>query len=250
MSSANIRPTAQLSPLPMRKRSDRSTTISNTSGARRNRKSSRRNVQQRQQQKELSLEKHRNAAITTSEGRSSYRRKRKKGKNTRTIHQGSDVNVNLTAEAKELPRIIRKVYRKKKVFRTWVLPALFLVPLAMIWLEYYIGKLIGLEDITDAYKEQLVYPWDLLQQDLNASSSTPPLSSSVLPEIAYAPRIQCPPGQRRMINVHNPMSHPIGSGGRRIPMIVHQQSKTRCLTMRIDKATTQWAFRRVRSIAL
>jgi hypothetical protein len=146
--------------------------------------------------------------------------------------------------------MIRKIYRKKKVFRTWVLPALFLVPLAMIWLEYYIGKLIGLEDITDAYKEQLVHPWDLLLQDLNASSSIPPISSSVLPELAYAPRIQCPPGQRRMINIHNPMSHAIGSGGRRIPMIVHQQSKTRCLTRRVDKATTQWAFRRVRSIAL
>lgn len=234
-----------MSPPLRRKRSKHSTSISITSGARRTKKSSRRDVQHRQQQKELSLEKHRNAGNTTSEGQSSNR-KSNEGKNTRTIHQRSDVNVNLNAEPKERPRMTRKVYRKNKVLRTWVLPALFLVPLGMIWLEYYIGKLIGLEDIRDVYKEHLVDPWILLQQDLNASGSIPPLSSSVLPDISYAPRIQCPLGQRRMISVHNPMSHSIGSNRRLIPMIVHQQSKTRCLTMRVDRATTKWAFRRVR----
>ena len=44
-----------------------------------------------------------------------------------------------------------------------------------------------------------------------------------------------------MINVHNPMSHlNYGKTTKQkryhsIPMIVHQQSKTRCLTMNVDR---------------
>jgi len=246
MSLVTTMPTVQSYLPPRRNRSNHSTNSSYTSGAKRTRKSRRRNLQHRTRQKELSLEKYMNAANTTNEGQSKNR-KSNAGKNARTNDQGLDTN----SEPKGRSRKTRKVYRKTKVLRTWVLPVLFLVPVGMIWLEYSIGKLIGLEDIRNVYEEQLVDPWNLLMQDLNASrvreKSTmgiPPLSPSLLPNISYAPRTQCPPGQRRMINVHNPISHSIGSGRRLIPMIVHQQSKTRCLTMKVDRATTKWAFRR------
>jgi len=170
------------------------------------------------------------------------RRQRERTREQQFRVQSINYDVPYPHENKERPRRVRKVYRRKKVLRKWVFPALFLVPLGMIWVEYYIGKLIDLEDIRDVYQDQLVDPWDLLEQDLNASRIRERGSISSLPKLAYAPRTQCPPGQRRMINVHNPVS-PSG-GRRRIPMVVHQQSKTRCLTMKVDAATTKWAMKR------
>lgn len=171
------------------------------------------------------------------------RRQRERTREQQFRIQSINYDVQIPQENKERPRRIRKVYRRKKVLRKWVFPALFFVPLGMIWVEYYIGKLIDLEDIRDVYQDQLVDPWDLLQQDFNASRIRERGSISSLPKLAYAPQMQCPPGQRRMINVHNPVS----GSQRRIPMIVHQQSKTRCLTMKIDAATTKWAMKRVRA---
>ena len=171
------------------------------------------------------------------------RRQRERTREQQFRVQSINYDVPYPHENKERPRRIRKVYRRKKVLRKWVFPALFFVPLGMIWVEYYIGKLIDLDDIRDVYQDQLVDPWDLLEQDFNASRIRERGSIPSLPKLAYAPRTQCPPGQRRMINVHNPVS-PSG-GRRRIPMIVHQQSKTRCLTMKVDAATTKWAMKRV-----
>lgn len=239
----------QSSSSPRRNRSNRTTKSSNTAGVTRTRKSNRRNLEHRSRREKPSLERHKNTTHASNEFQT-RKKKRYEGKNARTIDQRSDANAKVNP--KEHPRKTRKVYRRTKVFRTWVLPALFLVPLGMIWLEYCIGKLIGLEDIRDVYEEQLVDPWNLLLQDLNASRmrersrmGIPPISPSFLPNVSSSPRMQCPPGQRRMINVHNPKSHSIGVGGRLIPKIVHQQSKTRCLTMKVDRATTKWAFRRV-----
>ena len=177
--------------------------------------------------------------------------KRQKRKNVVGPHQRPGANTTTKGESRERERKTRKVYRKTKVLRMWVLPALFLVPLGIMWLEYYIGKLIGLEDIRDVYHEQLLDPWTLLLRDLNASWTQRQSRNRILPSflanISYTPRLQCPPGHRRMINVHNPMSHYVGTARRLIPKIIHQQSKTRCLTMKIDQATTKWAFRRVRT---
>lgn len=241
----NTMPTEQSSPSRRRNRHQRNNT-SNASRTRRSRKSSRRNLQHDPRQHELSVKKQSNEAITRNKDQSKSW-KRNKGKNAKTTNREPVTNAKLKAQ----PRKTMKVYRRTKVLRTWVLPTIFLVPLGIIWLEYSIGKLIDLEDIRDVYQEQLVDPWNLLQQDLNASRmleksrmGIPPLSPSFLPNISYTPRTLCPPGQRRMINVHNPKSHQIGSGGRLIPMIVHQQSKTRCLTMKVDRATTKWAFQR------
>jgi hypothetical protein len=244
-------PTAQqqLFPSQRRNRSNGTFNVNDASGAGRTRNRSRRYFKQRRRQKEPSIEKNAFSTNTAHHDQHSIR-KSKKGMTETSISQGSDTNVIGHSEPKERPKKLRKVYRRKKVLRTWVLPALFLVPLGIIWLEYYIGKIIGLEDVKDVYQEQLVDPWDLLQQDLNASrmqewSKNHPLSPSFLANISYTPRIQCPPGQRRMINVHNPTSHSAGPSGRLIPKIVHQQSRTRCLTMKVDRVTTQWAFRRV-----
>ena len=238
MSSVNTRPTAQLSPPPTRSRSNRSAKTSITPGVSRTMKNSRRNLQR---QKKHPLEKYpKPSTVNTTRDDRYYKQTSKAGKNARKTDNAPDEKL------KERPRKTLKVYRRKKVLRNWVLPAIFFVPLGMIWLEYSIGKLIGLEDIRDAYQDQVLDPWDLLMQDLNASRIRETGSKPALAKVAYAPRMQCPPGQRRMMNVHNPLSHKIGSRERLIPMIVHQQSKSRCLTMKVDRATVKWAFRRVR----
>jgi hypothetical protein len=115
----------------------------------------------------------------------------------------------------------------------------FLVPLGIILLEHYFGILFSLDHVKDAYYEQMgIDPW---QVDLPPSE----LIADVRPilNLTYtSQRPQCPAGLRRMINVHNPKSHSVTS--RKIPMIVHQTSKSRCLTTHFDRATVRWAFRR------
>ena len=230
-----------------------------TSGVRRIRGS---NHQKFERRKHPELQyKNRNATNKSTESRSDNR-KNVNRKNARASDKRSDAP-GMHAGPKEQTRKTRKIYRRKKVFRTWVLPAFFLATLGIIWVEHIIGKLIDLEDIREVYQDrlddirevyqdQLVDPWSLLLQDLNTSrildrNRIPPISPSFLPNISYAPRVQCPPGQRRMINVHNPRSHSTKSGGGRlIPMIVHQQAKSRCLLHKVDKATTKWAFKQVR----
>jgi hypothetical protein len=119
-----------------------------------------------------------------------------------------------------------------------VLPFIFFVPLGIILLESYLGSLFKLEDFKDAYYEQLgIDPWQ---------ADTPPSKriGGVRPilNLTYTPQsLACPKGLRRILNVHNPKSHSVSS--RNIPMIVHQTSKSRCLTRNFERATFQWAFR-------
>ena len=184
-----------------------------------------------------------------------------------------------TKTKKKRTKTTTKRFRKMKVLLMWVLPTLFLIPLFIIVIEYYIGKIISLEDIQDVYVEQMYDPWELLLMDIDKMSDTTTTTTEdsypdnnnnnfnnnnnnhnnadatavvssrsnsfnivgSLPNISYTVRSKCPQGFRRMINVHNPMSHSnYGKTQQQkrdhsIPMIVHQQSKTRCLTMNVDR---------------
>ena len=164
---------------------------------------------------------------------------------------------------KRTTKTTTKRFRKMKVLRMWVLPTLFLIPLFIIVIEYYIGKIISLEDIQDVYVEQMYDPWELLLMDIDKMSDTtttednyPDNNNNInnnnnhnnadaaavvssrsnsfnivgsLPNISYTVRSKCPQGLRRMINVHNPRSHSnYGKTQQQkrdhsIPMIVHQQ---------------------------
>lgn len=228
----NTMPMLASSASPRRKSSNETNTAL---GDRRVRRSSRRNAQQLSWQSEGPLQAPNVLAVRDGSGRKA-----------RKTDRPSRITRYEDEEAQEPKIRTRKLYQRKKVFRKWVLLALFLVPLGIIWLEYYIGKLIGLEDIKDTYQEQMYDPWDLLRDDFNASRIREKGSISPLPLLAYAPRMQCPSGQRRMLNVHNPVSHSFRSRGRLIPTIVHQQSKTRCLTMKVDQTTIKWAMKQVR----
>jgi hypothetical protein len=127
----------------------------------------------------------------------------------------------------------RKRYRRVKVLRWWVFPAIFFVPLGILLIEYYVGKLISIDDVKDIYYKQLgMDPWDLESSSFPAERVGAPLSilnvtytSSKLP--------QCSDGRRRMLNLHNPKSHSINN--RLIPMVIHQHAKTRCLTRNLYK---------------
>lgn len=173
--------------------------------------------------------------------------------------------------------------KNKKVLRTWVLVAIFVVPILVIRIEYYIDKIIGFEDIRYVYDEHVRYdPWELLLMDIlqmenkkNNNDGSGKVSNNhwmhSLANISFTARTateKCPDGQRRMININNPFSHKIRNKNRvgskydasnvndnyhyydlqqrirKIPMIVHQQSKSRCLTIEVDRATIKWAFRR------
>ena len=195
---------------------------------------------------------------------------------TSNLLSSSSVSKKTKTKKKRTTKTTTKRFRKMKVLRMWVLPTLFLIPLFIIVIEYYIGKIISLEDIQDVYVEQMYDPWELLLMDIDKMSDTTttttedsyPDNNNInnnnnhnnadatavvssrsnsfnivgsLPNISYTVRSKCPQGFRRMINVHNPMSHSnYGKTQQQkrdhsIPMIVHQQSKTRCLTMNVDR---------------
>ena len=194
---------------------------------------------------------------------------------TSNLLSSSSVSKKTKTKKKRTTKTTKR-FRKMKVLRMWVLPTLFLIPLFIIVIEYYIGKIISLEDIQDVYVEQMYDPWELLLMDIDKMSDTttttedyyPDNNNNInnnknhnnadatavvssrsnsfnivgsLPNISYTVRSKCPQGFRRMINVHNPMSHTnYGKTQQQkrdhsIPMIVHQQSKTRCLTMNVDR---------------
>ncbi len=245
MSSVNARPKLQSGPIAREKRSNQVSRNADNRSIDRGAEINNPRASQHRQRERVPTRERRIHAESRKYDRPHTKQRDHPERKGRKTDQGFVSNRNENAEQKERPKRIRKLYRRKKVLRKWVLPAVFLVPLGIIWLEYYVGKLIDLEDIRDVYQEQLMDPWDLLQQDFNASRIREKGSIPSLPKIAYAPRTQCPAGQRRMINVHNPLSHSVGLGGRLIPMIVHQQSKTRCLTMKVDGATIKWAMKRV-----
>jgi hypothetical protein len=199
-----------------------------------------------------------------------------KSTTTSTLNLSSSSVSKMTKKKKKRTKTTKR-FRKMKVLRMWVLPTLFLIPLFIIVIEYYIGKIISLEDIQDVYVEQMYDPWELLLMDIDKMSDTtttatedsyPDNNNNInnnnnhnnadatavvssrsnnfnivgsLPNISYTVRSKCPQGFRRMINVHNPMSHSnYGKTQQQkrdhiIPMIVHQQSKTRCLTMNVDR---------------
>ena len=196
---------------------------------------------------------------------------------TSNLLSSSSVSKKTKTKKKRTTKTTTKRFRKMKVLRMWVLPTLFLIPLFIIVIEYYIGKIISLEDIQDVYVEQMYDPWELLLMDIDKMSDTATTTEDYypdnnnnninnnnnhnnadatavvssrsnsfnivgsLPNISYTVRSKCPQGFRRMINVHNPMSHSnYGKTQQQkrdhsIPMIVHQQSKTRCLTMNVDR---------------
>lgn len=163
--------------------------------------------------------------------------------------------IMLAADTRLTTKMKKKTYiiRRKKVVQTWVFLIICIVPILIILLEYYIGKVIDLDAVKDVYEVHVYDPWELLLMDLidddqqegfNDNSNGNDNKMFSLPNISHTPRTvetttgnqkSCPRGQRRMINVHNPMSHMISIETRRIPMIVHQQSQTRCLTMDVDR---------------
>jgi hypothetical protein len=124
-----------------------------------------------------------------------------------------------------------KRFRRVKVLRWWVLPAIFFVPLCILLIEYYIGKLISIDDVKDVYYQQLgIDPFDLETPLLPERIGAPP---SILNITRTSKLLQCSGGRKRMLNLHNPKSHI--TDGRSIPMIIHQHARTRCLTRNLYK---------------
>ncbi len=134
----------------------------------------------------------------------------------------------------------QKRYRRVIVLRPCVIRLVFLVPIAVLAIERYLGFIISLDDVKDVYYDQMgIDPWDL------QSTTTKTEKISKVGDIAnltYTPPIQCPSGQRRMMSAHNPHLH--GLDYRKIPNIIHQMANTRCLTRNFERAAIQWAFRR------
>lgn len=105
-------------------------------------------------------------------------------------------------------------------------------------MERYLGFVISLDDVRDTYYEQMgIDPWELPMAKTELLGKVTEITN-----LTYTPQIQCPQGQRRMMTVHNP--HLYGFSYRKVPNIIHQTAKTRCLTRHFDRATIQWAFRK------
>jgi hypothetical protein len=127
-----------------------------------------------------------------------------------------------------------KLYRRVKVLRWWVKPAIFFVPLGILLIEYYLDRLIGLEDVRDVYYQQVgMDPWDA---DAGPLLGTP---RSIANTTAASRDLQCPGELRRMINMHNPKFHFLEE--QKIPRMVHQRGASRCLTRKFYTSSVQWA---------
>lgn len=126
------------------------------------------------------------------------------------------------------------MYRRTFVLRPCVIRLAFLVPLAMLALERYLDRIFSLEDVREVYQDQMGIDTELYIPDVHQPED--------IVNLTYTGVVKCPPGQRRMMMAHNPQFNKLD--GRIIPGIVHQASKTRCLTRSFDRASLQWALRK------
>lgn len=161
-----------------------------------------------------------------------------KGRNTSTRRKPFDASIYKRGRKPKPPKQKRIAYRRFKVFRPWVIKLVFLVPVSIIVLERYIGSVISLDDIRETYYDQMgIQEWEI---PLSADELLGPVAE--LNNLTYSRQMECPTNQQRIMTVHNP--HLYGHNYRKVPNIVHQTSKTRCLTRHFSRATIQWAFRK------
>ena len=139
----------------------------------------------------------------------------------------------LRAQQNRPPRP-KTVYRRTVIFRPCVVRMVFFLPLAILVLERYLDTVFSLDDVRDVYYDQMGIDPEFKVQRINEPRD--------LANLTYTGMIQCPVGQRRMMVAHNPQFS--GIDGRRIPAIVHQASKTRCLTRSFDRASLKWSLRK------
>ena len=127
-------------------------------------------------------------------------------------------------------------YRRTKRLRPCVFHLIFLVSLGIILLERYLGSLFKLEDFKHAYYDHLgIDPWQAETPARARVSTVRPILELTAPsEIS-----SCGMKLRWIDNVHNPKSH--STRYRKIPMVVHQTSQSRCLTRNFERAARQWA---------
>lgn len=135
---------------------------------------------------------------------------------------------------KNRPPRQKALYRRTMVLRPCVIRMVFLIPLTVLFLERYLDTLISLDDVREVYYDQMGIDPELRLQRINEPRD--------LANLTWVGEIQCPVGQRRMMVAHNPRFYRLD--GRRIPAIVHQASKTRCLTRSFHQASLQWALRK------
>jgi hypothetical protein len=129
-----------------------------------------------------------------------------------------------------------KRYRRSIRLRLRARVMIFVCALGIFLLERYVGFLFELDDFMDVYYSQMgIDPW---QVETPPWKVVAPVRS--IHNLTISHPEPCPEGLRRMINIHNPKYHT----ARKIPMIVHQTSKTRCLTTNFERASMDWAFPR------
>lgn len=129
-------------------------------------------------------------------------------------------------------------FRRIKIVRPCVLRLLFLIPVLIVGIEKYLGYVISLDDVQDAYRTQL---------GTDPIFIPPPLADRLGPvhelvNLTFTPGVRCQHGLRRMMVVHNPQFN--GLSSRLVPRIVHQTAETRCLTQNFARASMDWAFRK------
>ena len=128
-------------------------------------------------------------------------------------------------------------YRRTKRLRPCVLPFIFFVSLLILLLERYLGALFHLEDFKDAYYDQLgIDPWQAYTPYSKSIGVVPSIQNLTDSSILKS----CRPQTRKKENVHNPNYYSLSP--RKIPMIVHQTSKSRCLSRNYERAALQWSF--------
>jgi hypothetical protein len=137
------------------------------------------------------------------------------------------------------PKAKRKVYRRTKRLRPCTLRTIFLLPILILLLERYFGRLLKVEHFADFYYDQSgIEPWKIDSFFRDRVGIPPDIFNLTSP--LHQQINQCPRDLRKITSSSN--NHRFQyMRSRKIPLIIHQSSKSNCLTMNFHKAAMKWA---------
>ncbi|KAL3937912.1 MAG: hypothetical protein SGBAC_007077 [Bacillariaceae sp.] len=138
------------------------------------------------------------------------------------------------------PAVKKRIYRKTKRLRPCAKHGLFWGPVLVLLIEWYLGYVLRVEHVTDAYYDQYGYePW-MIDKPARIPFDIQNLTTIGTKLGSLRSQKQCKGDLRWSANQHHPWYHYANPSGRQIPAMIHQMNKDRCLTMNFARASQKW----------